>query len=295
MRTFQICWHNSLRTLLFVAVLAALARPALAQPGKKMDPADKAKLDALRGKNPGLLRPGATPQAPGKVTSEWSIVIVAARGEDAKPAAEAAAEKVRTKGGLPDAYAEQRGDAWVVAYGHYPNFDDAAAQRDLERIKGMKIDGSQPFAGAVLSPPLVAHVAGSLPQYDLANVKAAQGRRAAYSLQVGVYDAGGQGRQASPEDVKVAREAAEQAALELRREGEEAYYYHGPWRSVVTIGVFPESDLDTSKGGAPIQSQRIKDLQVRFPYNLVNGQGLMVRHEGDAKGRLQPSFLVAIP
>jgi hypothetical protein len=260
-----------------------------------MNPADKAKLESLKKRSKDVLKPAAAQAAPGKVTTEWSIVIVSFRGEGAKPAAEAAAEKVRTKGSLPDAYAEQRGDAWVVAYGHYAKFDDSAAQRDLEHVKSITVDDAKPFEGAVLSPPLVDHVAGTLPQYDLANVKAKQGKRAAYSLQVGVYDAANQGRQASPDDVQAAREAAEQATLELRREGEEAYYYHGPRRSMVTIGVFPASDLDTSRGGSPVLAPRIKDIRQRFPYNLVNGQGLLVQNKGDKEGRLQPSFLVAIP
>lgn len=295
MRTFHFFLNNLRRTFLAFLALSSLALPALAQPGRPMDPADKAKLEALKKRNQDIMKPGALQRAPGKVTSEWSIIIVSYRGEGAQPAAEAAAEKVRTKGNLPEAYAEQRGEAWVVAYGHYPSFDDAPARRDLEHIKSITIDDGKPFDGAVLSPPLVDHIAGTLPQYDLANVKSKQGKRAAYSLQVGVYDAGGQGRQASPDDIKSAREAAEKATLELRREGEEAYYYHGPRRSMVTIGVFPLADLGTTKGGTPVLSPRIKEVRNRFPYNLVNGQGLLIRNEGEKEGRLQPSFLVAIP
>lgn len=292
MRTRKLFSYNPVRTSALLAAFALLHGVALAQPTKGMDPADKAKLDALKAGNKGLMQPAAPGQNPANASTEWSIVIVSARGEGAQEAIAAAADKVRTKGGLPEAYAEQRGEAWVVAYGHYPSFDDAAAKRDLDRIKNLQIDDAKPFAGAVLAPPVTGHIAGSLPQYDLANVKAREGKRAAYTLQIGVYDPGDKG---TPDDLQLAREAAEKAAAELRREGETAYYYHGPRRSMVTIGTFSQDDVKLSRSGTPSLSFRVKQLQQRFPNNLVNGQGLLVRTDTDPKGRLQPSFLVAVP
>lgn len=297
MRTRHFFSHNWFRTLITLSALSTLALcppSALAQTSKRINPADKATLDALKEKNKGILAPGAPAPESGKVVSDWSIVIVAARGENARASAEAAAEKVRTKGGLPEAYAEQRGEAWVVAFGRYPSFEDKDAQRDLERIKATKIDNEQPFAGAVLSPPLDSRVASTMPQYDLGNLKAKQGKAAAYSVQVGVYDAG-QGRKPTPEDIKLARESAEKAVVQLRREGEEAYFFHGPLRSMVTIGVFANAEVESSRTGTPVLSERIKQVRKRFPYNLVNGQGLKVRNETDKEGRLQPSFVVAVP
>ncbi|MBI1190606.1 MAG: hypothetical protein GC200_08025 [Tepidisphaera sp.] len=294
MRTCKHFSNNRFRTSLVLSAFALLPGLALAQPSQGMDPADKAKIDALKAANKGVLQPGPPGvQNTGKVTSEWSIVIATARGEGAQEAIQGAAEKVRTKGNLPGAYAEQRGDAWVVAYGHYPSFADSTAQHDLETIKNIEIDSAKPFAGAVLAPPITDHIAGGLPQYDLANLKAREGKRAAFTLQVGVYDPGDK---PTDEDLKLVRETAEQAAAELRREGEQAYYYHGPRRSMVTIGAFSQDEVKLSRSGTPTLSPRIKELQKRFPLNLVNGKGLMVAPAKDeSKGHLQPSFLVGVP
>lgn len=226
----------------------------------------------------------------------WSIVIVAYQGDDRDNLARQALQKVRTQGGLPQAYLDTRGNSLVVAFGQYGSADDPEAQADLARIRAMDIEGGRPFAAAVLAPPIA--LAGGNPEFDLAQVRKRQGDWALYTLQIGFYGlARGDRSRPTAEQHREWRALAEQGATQLRREGEQAFYYHGPNGSAVTIGVFGVEDFDPSVAG---ESPAIRALRARYPYNLLNGKAVRERIRGlpkdDPKAyRLQPSSLVAIP
>jgi len=84
---------------------------------------------------------------------------------------------------------------------------------------------------------------------------------------------------------------------ELRAEGDQAFYYHAPYRSMVTVGVFGESDFDATTT-PPIESRRLRQTREKFPHNLLNGKGIretITNSAGQRVTRLQPSSLVAIP
>jgi hypothetical protein len=104
-----------------------------------------------------------------------------------------------------------------------------------------------------------------------------------YSLQIGFYD------DAFGPDF---RQAAEQAAAALHQQGEQAYYYHGPNRSLVTIGLFTENDF-VQQGPQRAYGPQIKQLQQRFPYNLANGLTQIQKIDGRTIGE-QPSFIVRV-
>jgi hypothetical protein len=206
--------------------------------------------------------------------------------------AQMALDRVRTKGGLPQAYMERRGKSMVVAYGRYPGPNDKQAQEDLKRIQSLTIDGSAPFAGALLSPPPYDSHPGSIPEYDLSTLKQRRGKDALYTLQVAAYTRM-DGKPPSQQDLADFRTAAEKAAVELRREGEEAFYHHGPRMSVVTVGVFGDKDLDPVHPGK--ESMTVTTVRKRHPLNLVNGEGVKVKLRGQPEAKLQPSFIIAIP
>lgn len=238
--------------------------------------------------------------APGSARGEpvasdaWQIVIAGYSGPRAQEQAAAIAAQARQLG-VAGARAEAREKGWVVATGRYAGLT-GEAKADLARLKEMVVEGERPFAGAVLAPPEPRHIAGSVPEYDLAAVKAREGRRAVYSLQVAIYkrlDA----RDPSASDLAEFRKAAEEAVNRLRREGQEAYYYHAPRSSIVTVGVFSHEEYSTTRrlpggavvGGSARESMRVVEAREKNPYNLVNGQAVKVR------GKLQPSMLVEIP
>ncbi|HYE60840.1 MAG TPA: hypothetical protein VD997_02495 [Phycisphaerales bacterium] len=236
----------------------------------------------------------SAPRAPGGEARQaaWSIVIVAASGEQANELAATALQKVRTVGGLPQAYTEQRGKSVVVAYGRYSGPDDPQAGRDLERIQGIEVDGERPFRGAVMVPPPFEALEGSIPEYNLSSVKKARGKDALYTLQIAMYTRLNVNHP-KPEELAEFRKNAEQAVNNLRREGEEAFYYHGQRGSMVTVGVFGPKDHDVTKPGR--ESFALSEARRKYPFNLVNGAQLLVKVKNQAKASAQPSFLVPIP
>jgi hypothetical protein len=143
--------------------------------------------------------------------------------------------------GVRDVYPDRRGSSIAIAYGMYPDGDDPAAREALNQIQNLEVEGKRPFATAILVPPPLTSVEGSLPDFDLATVRS-RVPGAAFTLQVAVYKRT-DNKAATDADLAQFRKAAEQAVMEYRREGAEAYYYHTARASTVTIGVFSRERL----------------------------------------------------
>src|SRR5690606_24048332 len=153
---------------------------------------------------------------------------------------------------------------------------DPDAQEALRRVRSVQVGADLPFAQAFLAPPLQAGDPGEAPELNLLAARDIFGARAEYTLQIAVYE--------SPDRAE-AKRAAEQAALRLRRDGELAFYYHGPSRSMVTVGIFSERDL---QGPARAFGPAILAVQERYPLNLLNGQyPILERAPGEAQQRKQ--------
>jgi hypothetical protein len=206
-----------------------------------------------------------------------------------------ALDRVRSDGGLPQAFVEETPRQVMVLYGRYSGPDSPRAQADLRRIKAIEMDGSHPFAGAALRPPLGADIGGAA-EYDLRRAREYYGPDVRYTLQVAIYGREDNRAPSAPELAEL-RRAAERAVLELRREGEPAFYFHGPYRSTVTVGALSEEEafvvVDRERG-VKHQSPLVEALMARHPHNLVNGSAVRERVGRDG-WRLQRSRLVAIP
>lgn len=210
---------------------------------------------------------------------DWTILLATYSGDDALKRAQSMVPAVQ-QAGLAGAYAEARKRGAVIAYGAYRDQDDPRLRADLDRVHATQIDGRTLFANAFLAPRTAARP-GSIPALDLSRVKESLGKDALYTLQVAVYESA---------DREEARRKAEEAAVELRREGEMAFYYHAPSMSIVTIGVWGRDDVDLSTG---TMSPEIQAAQKRYPDNLYNGTGIRMRSGNQSW--LQPSTLVEIP
>lgn len=274
-----------------------------ARPKKKDDrPARNTDLEKFRDEADEVLAPltgrGAD-AAEAESASHWSIVIVAFTGDQQSEGASLGLIKAQTEGGLPEAYMEKRDNATVIAYGRYEGPDDPRALADLERVRTFRINGRTPFASALLAPPDPRHLAGSLPDLDLRNAKELFGKdRALYTLQVAIYGRADRSP-ASKEEIVEYRKAAEAAAVILRRDGELAFYYHAPERSMVTVGVFGQDDYEPLHRSG-FESPALVQARQQHPLNLLNGQGIReripgVRGDGPEVYRLQPSTLVGVP
>lgn len=210
----------------------------------------------------------------------WAIVLGVFSGEGAQDRAEASAGQLRETLGLASARAEPRSRGAVVVFGGYAKPEDRAAQQDLKRLQALEIEGVRPFRTAFLAPQ-GGPAAGSHPLLNLNNAKANHGEGAKYTLQIAVYES---------DDRSAMMEAAERATVDLRQEGELAFYYHGPTKSMVTVGLFGDRDYDPRTDQRSSELQR---LQQRYPYNLLNGRTIIEKRRGGE--RTQPSSLVQVP
>ncbi len=126
-----------------------------------------------------------------------------------------------------------------------------------------------------------------LKEFDLAQFAGQVGK---YSLQIGFWDETYRGRGQGD-----FRRAAEEQVLKLRREGVEAYLFHGPLRSMVTVQLFGEADLIRRADGSVVPGPRVVALQERFPHNLANGEPFRLMIFGKQQEDPQPSFVVVMP
>ncbi len=227
----------------------------------------------------------------------WSIVLskVGRGGNEGMRRAKEMLAIVQGQAGLKEAKIEQRSTGLVIAYGDYLGKEDPQAVRDLKRIQQIEINGVKIFEQALITPPTSEALRGSNPSYDLRTVKQRFGDRAIYTLQIGIYGRADY-QMPSAQDLAAFRKAAEDAVRVLRAQGEMAFYYHAPARSMVTVGVFGERDFDATTK-PPTQSRELRALRKRFPNNLLNGQGIneKIRSESGHITRLQSSQLVGIP
>jgi hypothetical protein len=282
--------------LALVATTTLTVTPALAQgkhsvPGQKKTAPAKTKDEARKVLGPSSTKPAsvnpdapATSPAPGSDAATpraWSIVVESFTGDDAAQSAAQRVPAVADALGRSDVYVRttERGAAVVVGRYDQP----AAARADLDRVRATTVSNNLPFAAAFLAPPPEASDPGQLPELNLEAARNTFGDRAQYTLQIGVYEARNRDE---------AKRAAEEAALRLRREGELAFYYHGPTRSMVTVGVFSDDDFDASSRP---KSAGMIALQSRYALNLLNGQYPIIEKRPGQKDRQQPSMLVRIP
>ncbi|MBX3353410.1 MAG: hypothetical protein KF684_10815 [Phycisphaeraceae bacterium] len=228
--------------------------------------------------------PGASGGAPTRLADAgWTIVLRAYTGSDARAQAMSTLQGISSRVSLPTMRVQDRGRGSAIVVGSFSAPSDPAAQRELQRVRELELDGQRPFATAFLAPPVDTNDTGGAPQFHLSRATQEFGTAARYTLQIGVYES------ANPAE---ARRAAEQAAVELRRGGEPAFYYHGPSRSMVTIGAFTARDAGLD---SPIPSAVLEEFRRRHPYNLFNGRRLEQRTAGASRTTPQPSFLVEIP
>jgi hypothetical protein len=246
------------------------------------------------------------------IEDSWLVVLLTidAQSPGAAETAAIAAEEVRSQGGLSQARAVLRGDAWLVVAAEFSREQDEAAREEHTRIRSLKFDQAQPFAAATLLAPAKRGEAGTLPEFDLATLRGRIPAGVEYTLQIGIYQVDDGTEVPTEKQLKEIRAAAETAVKTLRADGVEAFYWHGPTRSTVTVGLFREADIQRTarEGGkeivVPQRSEKLAAAQAAFPQNLVNGMAIRVRVQGadtpdrapaGKAGGFQPSFLIRIP
>ncbi|MGQ0628955.1 MAG: hypothetical protein ACT4PL_12755 [Phycisphaerales bacterium] len=217
----------------------------------------------------------------------WTIVLAAFRDQQQAGAAAEALARLRQIPGLEGAFVTTRGGATFVGLGAFESPTEPAAQSRLAEVRGMVVGSERLFSQSFMAPPVVAAMEGTRPEFALTAVRDQFGKSAKMTLAIAGYEAP---RGAPESDRAEARKQAEAAVLELRRQGELAFYHHGPTQSSVTVGVFAEGDLATR---ARPEDPRLSALRKRFPNYLLNGAG--VRQKSGGVERMVTCQLVEIP
>lgn len=238
---------------------------------------------------------GASGGANGSSIDYWSIVVATVPPSPSQVDQEALAkellDKIQTVGKLPNAMLQQRSRALVITSGTtYASMTDEA-NKEVERIQGIIVSGTFPYSRAYLAPPetLTATRQGSAAAgaYDLRSVAAGRPtKERLYSLEVAVYGHADRHAPTADESARF-RASAEEAVRALRAEGHEAYVYHGPNSSSVTVGVFSEADYRNAREGVEIAKAR-----QLFPHVLLNGAGM---RDSSGGGKLVPCQVVNVP
>ncbi len=240
--------------------------------------ADFGRLADPKGDAPQVARPSMPTQTP----PAWAIHLYTLGGEHHQAEAAELINQLRATPGLSDLWAHVGDGGTAVYQGRYHSPTDPIAAQDLLLAQSAVINGGRLFEQARLisldqpadtSQPLTPSTG-----YDLRPFAGM------YSLQIAYYD---------DEFGKDFRDAAEQAVTTLRGDGVEAYYYHGPHRSMVTVGLFTDGDF-VQEGVQRVYGPRIRALQETYPYNLGNGRTLIQKIGGQDAGE-QASFLVRVP
>ncbi|MGP1345670.1 MAG: hypothetical protein ACTS3F_03255 [Phycisphaerales bacterium] len=240
----------------------------------------------------GVVSGGGAGAIPDSGVGGWGVLLATAAGENAQAHMEAQRLRLSELLGRRDVRVSRQRSGWAVVLGSYQRADDPGAQRDLAFVKEFRTDdGRRPFARAFLMPPgqrpaepgsVLPGVSGSNEEWNLATVKERRGIKAAFTLQVGVFES---------VDRPQAMRAAENWVRELRKNGEEAFYYHGRHASMVAIGVFGREDWDAL---LDVASPRVRELQRRFPTTRLEVLDDRRGGSGDAPSA-PPSTLVIIP
>lgn len=225
--------------------------------------------------------PAAGASKPAKAANphkdHWAILIHSFEGPRAFQQARQHADRLRRQAYLPDVWVDRSdGDHAHVYRGLYDNPTDPWAQDDLRQTRMVSLDGRQALATARL-------VSLNGTSHDPPQPLDLRQHMGMYSLQIGYYD-----EAFGPKF----REAAAEATEALRDQGDQAFYYHGPHRSMVTVGLFTDEDF-THEGYGRVYGPRIRALQEKYPYNLANGRTVVEKVNGQTAAE-QPSFLVKI-
>ena len=186
-----------------------------------------------------------------------TVVLLEYKGPEAVESAQRLAGELRAQG-LDEAFIVPGDQHAAVCAGRFGSWKDPAADQMLLRVRRIRdAQGQYPFAGVMLMP-----VPEPLPKNPWP-VQEADGQ---YTLIVASWqNPGRMGR-------------AQAYGRQLRQHGYEAYVYHGPSKSTVSVGAFgPEIFDDPGKVGRPdarptVVDPKVKQLRQAFPTLILEGE-----------------------
>jgi hypothetical protein len=208
----------------------------------------------------------------------YTMLLQTFDGRDRNRKASELIESLSRHANVPDLWVRDSGAMTSVFRGRYTSPDSVPARTDLEQMQRVTINGKQPYANVEFTPLAPANTATGSP-LDLHQFPGM------YTLQVAYYD-----DKMGPNF----RETAEDFTRALRSQGEEAYFYHGPNRSLVTVGLFNEDDF-VREGDTQAYGPRMRELQVKHPIHQRNGKNIMEPPQHGQEAQPQQSCIVQVP
>ncbi len=212
----------------------------------------------------------------------FAVRLAAYDGEDRGARASQDAVWARMKG-IAQVWTVEADDVISVYAGRYSRGDDPAGAKLAEQARRLERgEEDVPFQRAEVVQIAAAEAFVGGDPYDLQTHSGTY----EYSLQIGFFDVQYEGDR---------RAAAEAWVRQLREDDRErAFYYHGPHRSMVTVGLFTRRDF-VRQGFTEVPGPAINELREKYPHNVGNG---MTLRQKDPKGNdlgEQKSFVVRIP
>ncbi len=222
--------------------------------------------------------------------NEWTVALYRVEGDHHAGLAREEARNLQSASGMQQVWINEMEDHSLICYGRYTSRGSQAARSDLTSWQTLAQSGR-------IKPPLlqmtpIVEREKIESPFDLRQLRG----RGIYTLQIGFYE--------NELNRQYARQQAEARVAELRATKVDAYFYHGPNRSLVTLGVFGDDAVRTgiqNQTAYMVYAPRVMSLQQRFPYNTINGEPLQDTRGGkpatrtDGSPIYQPSFLVKIP
>ncbi|MEX0654348.1 MAG: hypothetical protein WD534_11365 [Phycisphaeraceae bacterium] len=231
-------------------------------------------------------KPGDGGAGPRHAGGAWAIPLQRFTGGDRQQQARALIAEVQKATAVRNLWTEDVDGTATVYRGRYNDPLSEEVRQALQHTRQIRLGDDQPFASARISNLRADGEQRPTDPYDLRQFPGF------YTLQIGFYDA------QYGDDF---RDAAEQAVDQLREDEHEAYYYHGPHRSLITIGLFSYNEAFVTaddpvarRAQVDAYAPSIRELQDEFPYNLGNG---LTRVDYDSDGEKlgeQRSFLVRV-
>lgn len=229
-------------------------------------------------------KPGEGDEAAGLQAEGWTLLLHQFTGPRREEEAHRLVRRLEDEAGMDELWISEAAGTTSVYRGRYG--DQRAARRVLQRTQRVRLEGESLLQNAVLAPL----GRGSGISDDPLDLSQHSGQ---FSLQIGYFDEEYDGDR---------HDAAEAVVDELREAGHEAYYYHGPHRSLVTLGVYTHESAfvtreDPRAPGSTVSTYagHIRELQQRFPYNLGNTADLIdQQQQSHDEETTQPSGLVRV-
>lgn len=231
-------------------------------------------------------------QAPAESADDegFTVLLTAFAGQDHVTVANSYRKSTEAATHWRNVYVVHEDSISNIYWGRYSNLEDAG--KSLRTAQQWNRSGIEyPFASA-----MIVRIPGNnpgRPEYDLRNATGF------YTLVIAHF-------YNDPEEgVKNRKQYAVDNCEELRKQGVEAYYFHGPRVSMVTVGSFPEKayvTMTSEKEGyamAVPNSDALKQVWDKYPCLAVNGYREQSTEVGIVSGKLEkkasPSYVFQIP